>query len=440
MTGMKYDVVVVGSGIGGMVASSLLAHSGYKTALLEKLEIFGGRYTTIDYKGYLITSAAVYLDNPNGPTVQTLRDIGAENEVQLIKPTPYLKYRFNGKDYEIPEKGGAAAIIEMVARDKWEKDRVLNALYKALREEKETPSDEISFAQWLEQYTDNISIHKAWDTYAQTILGMWIREIPAGAFIRSVRAFRKYGSYYMWPKGHLRTIITAMKKRVDKNGVSMNRCKVKQIKVNNGKVEGVLAEREGREIDIDAKIVICNAGPKHTVEMAGAKNFTAEYMRDLRRSDHPTNGANIFFECDEPIMDFPGVLNVMDTDRPCSIYTPSMTWPDYAPEGKHCLWLWQPFPMLFKDVESEIEKGINNCRMCFPNFDKRAKVLLTSWFFGDWPLNRSACGYHLYQTTPIENLYNVGDGCSANDVILGEGSSESARVVVDMVKKKGKPA
>lgn len=438
MTSMKYDVVVIGSGIGGMVASSLLAHAGYKTALLEKLDIFGGRYTTINYKGYLITSAAVYLDNPNGPTVQTLRDIGAENEVELVKPTPYLKYRFNGKNYEIPEKGGVAAIVEMAAHNRWEAERVTKAIRTALKGE--TPPDEISFAQWLEQYTDNLSIHKAWDTYAMTILGMWIREVPAGAFIRSVRAFGKYGSYYMWPKGHLITIINAMKKRVDRNGISLSRAKVKEIKINNGVVEGVLVDQEGKELDIDAKVVISNAGPKHTVDMAGKENFTDDYMRDLRRSDRPTNGANIFFECDEPIMDFPGVLNVMDTDRPCSIYTPTMTWPDYAPEGKHCLWLWQPFPMVFKDVESEIEKGINNCRSVFPNFDKRAKVLLTSWFYGDWPLNRSACGSHLYQTTPVENLYNVGDGCSANDVILGEGASESARVVVDLVKKKVKPS
>ena len=40
-----YDCLVIGSGIGGMCAAARLACSGYKTIVIEKLPMLGGRYT-----------------------------------------------------------------------------------------------------------------------------------------------------------------------------------------------------------------------------------------------------------------------------------------------------------------------------------------------------------------------------------------------------------
>ena len=43
------DCLVIGSGIGGMCAAARLAYSGYKTIVIEKLPMLGGRYTQIEY-------------------------------------------------------------------------------------------------------------------------------------------------------------------------------------------------------------------------------------------------------------------------------------------------------------------------------------------------------------------------------------------------------
>ena len=42
------DCLVIGSGIGGMCAGARLANSGYKTIVIEKLPMLGGRYTQIE--------------------------------------------------------------------------------------------------------------------------------------------------------------------------------------------------------------------------------------------------------------------------------------------------------------------------------------------------------------------------------------------------------
>lgn len=48
----KYDVVVVGSGIGGLGAGALLAHGGYNTLVVEKMSRIGGRCSTEEYEGF----------------------------------------------------------------------------------------------------------------------------------------------------------------------------------------------------------------------------------------------------------------------------------------------------------------------------------------------------------------------------------------------------
>ena len=42
----KYDVIVIGSGVGGMCAVALLAYNGFCVLLAEKRRYLGGRFST----------------------------------------------------------------------------------------------------------------------------------------------------------------------------------------------------------------------------------------------------------------------------------------------------------------------------------------------------------------------------------------------------------
>lgn len=54
----RYDVVIVGAGIGGLMAAAWLAKEGRKVGIFERLSFIGGRYTELDYRGYAVTTAA----------------------------------------------------------------------------------------------------------------------------------------------------------------------------------------------------------------------------------------------------------------------------------------------------------------------------------------------------------------------------------------------
>ena len=54
----EYDVIIIGSGIGGMAAAALLAKKGVKTLVIESKERLGGRFSTINYEGFKLPTGA----------------------------------------------------------------------------------------------------------------------------------------------------------------------------------------------------------------------------------------------------------------------------------------------------------------------------------------------------------------------------------------------
>ena len=66
MQPQKYDVVVVGSGLGGLGAGSLLSHWGYKTLVVEKRNFVGGTFSTWEYEGFKLPVGAVMIHRGAG--------------------------------------------------------------------------------------------------------------------------------------------------------------------------------------------------------------------------------------------------------------------------------------------------------------------------------------------------------------------------------------
>lgn len=86
----RYDVIVIGSGLGGLTAAALLARAGRKTLLIERNYGFGGAAST--YKaGDLVVEASLHEtsnpNDPNDPKHHILSGLGVLDKVAWV-PTP----------------------------------------------------------------------------------------------------------------------------------------------------------------------------------------------------------------------------------------------------------------------------------------------------------------------------------------------------------------
>ena len=435
----KYDVAIIGGGIGGLAAAARLAAAGYKPIILEKQEVLGGRYTAADYKGYRITSAAYYIVHPDGPVIQLLRDMGVESQVEIAPaPEPYLKYRIDGKDHPIPRKGGTLALLPTVAGVE-EAERVQAAFRRAMRWQE--PVDEISFGDWLSQYTDNKKIHQVFNMMCMGASGGVLSSTPAGDFIRVIRAYGKYGGAWVLPRGHLKPLVDAVVGAIKSRGGEIRiRTKVKQILIDGLRVRGVLAEADGKGLEIEAKAVISDCSPHDMIKMAGEENFDKGYLNKVQQIK-TAEMFNIIWGCDKPMFDWPGVINFAQYDDFYHVFYSmdfSLTWRDLAPEGKYMLWAGFILPPEY-DIKKEIERGIRQCKENFPDLEKQGELLLVQVFRKTWPGLWATGGSDLGQRTPVENLYVVGDGAKPSGYCMAEGVTEGARLAVEDIKGRIKP-
>jgi len=137
------------------------------------------------------------------------------------------------------------------------------------------PEEQISFRAWLQQYTLN---ERVFERLSGDNLG----------YLRAKR-FRIPGQHwavYHSPKGqggltHLghsrlgnRSNAENLAKTVKGNGSEVwVGAPATEIKIKNGRVTGVVVEKNGKDVEVDASVVISNMGPKRTVQLAGREKL-----------------------------------------------------------------------------------------------------------------------------------------------------------------------
>jgi phytoene dehydrogenase-like protein len=100
----RYDAVVVGAGIGGLVTANLLAREGLSVLLVEQHYMTGGFCSTFRRGGYTFDAATHFyplLGNPQTLTGSLLAELGVET--RWVKMDPVDTFHFpDGSRFEVP--------------------------------------------------------------------------------------------------------------------------------------------------------------------------------------------------------------------------------------------------------------------------------------------------------------------------------------------------
>ena len=422
----EYDAIVLGSGVGGCCAAALLAYQGKRVLLAEKRAYLGGRFSTVNRDGYLCATGGLAV-----PVGQNLEQVCEQVGIPSgVKPSTKIATWLDGKLYD-HKHGVTRHIIREVADSPEEAQRVLSALNGAMNWK--APSNDISFRDWLNQYTRNYRIHGMFQSTISSLLTVNSHELPAGEYFKVIKVlspltfgFIEGGSLALWER--IRELV------IQAGGDVLVGASAEKILVNSArKVTGVQLRYQQQSHQLSAPIVISNLGPTATAQRMPAEFVESSYGLQLEKVT-PTAIMWLHFASDELLMDY-SAIGVGCSRRVNMIDIPSLEAEGVAPPGKHLYTVGAaPLDSINpQDIKGEFEEVMADLRDIFPDFDHKCRVLTKTCYRGKWPGFRTVPGTRPSHRTPVENLYNVGDGVCPPGYEGSMGAAKSAQIVFEEI-------
>lgn len=264
-------------------------------------------------------------------------------------------------------------------------------------------------------------------------------ELPAVVFLTyftTKSAFRTFG---FGSAGTITVYRAIADEFVRRGGELWLSAEVEQLRFDDdGRIRSIAIRRDEKPVEVGCQFVVSNIGPKATVALCGTESMPADYLRqvdDLR----PCPFVTINFATRTPLKGFDGVLTFGRTRRLCAVTTFAIC-PEMSPPGWFLHVGWgvpvpsdQPF-----DDELEIDLTLEDLREKVPEFCD-AKIVSVKIMKDAWPGQRAMAGSDLSIHTPVENLWNVGDGVKEYADGGMEACARSALRVVDEVTRRHGP-
>jgi phytoene desaturase len=416
-----FDVLVIGAGAGGMAAAARLNRLGYRTLLAESRDRVGGRASTVEIEGFRVNTGALIIET-GGENGKLFDDLGLQMGTRL--PAQPLVLRLGKRDVPVMNGVPGAALQAAVA--------LLGITGRRFPRLRPSPGRTLADATarrgpFLRGLLRNLT---------SALFAAEPADVEAALLFDYLTKPKALDTYAMHPEGSIGPWRVLADDFERNGGVLWLNSEVSRLTFDDaGRVDGAVVRRDGREVSVSVGAVVSNAGPLATVRMCGEDNLPGGYAERIRAASAPSTLITVNFASRRPLTTVPGVVFFGPTRRLAYAANLTETCPEMAPAGWHLYaGASTPHPATGPfDEDAEIKMLKSDLAEHFPGFET-AKILSVQICAGeDWPAQRAIAGRDLPQTTPIPNLFNVGDGVREWATAGQSGCVHSARLVVERI-------
>lgn len=310
----RYDAIVVGSGLGGLTAASLLARSGQRVLVAERHDRPGG-YAHAFRRGPFLFDSAVHLVGGCEPTPfegggllhRVLCAVGAREELTFERIDPLYTAVYPGLElraragleefiashataFPAERKGLEDLVSECLAiRDEARRAAELDSPFDVMRAPGHFPTllryRRATLARVMDEHLDDPRAKAVFATF-WPYLGLPPSRVSFLYFATMLLSYAAEGAFYC--KGSFQRLARALADAVERDGGEvLLRSPVRRIAVEGGRAVGIVLENGQR---VAAPVVISNADLRQTVEeLCGEARFPARWRRALARLEPSTS-------------------------------------------------------------------------------------------------------------------------------------------------------
>ncbi len=271
----SYDIIVIGSGLGGLTAANRLARIGHSVLILEHHYNLGGLATWFKRKGGHILDISLH-GFPTG-MIKTCRKYWSKEIADSIIRLKSI--RFDNPQFSFETTFDKADFARVLIDQFGVLKEVFDDFFDTVRNMNFYDDLSMTTRQLFEKFFPGRNdIHRLLMepiTYAN---GSTLDD-PAITYGIVFSNFMDKGVYTF--QGGTDKLIQKMKEELIKNGVDIyTRCLVDKVLIENKSVRGVQVNGK----DIYANAVLSNSNLLSTIQrLAGEDNFSAEYLDEVKK-------------------------------------------------------------------------------------------------------------------------------------------------------------
>jgi len=447
----KYDVVVIGAGIGGLTCAAYLAKKGRKVKVFEQHYVPGGCCTSFSRKGFKFDAGVLHLTGgkESGAFQRVLAALEIENEFEFKEQ--FQRFVFPGLiiDSSRDAEDLPRQLKELFPKERKGLTNLFNTIKAIYEDVKKLPTLSPLLAKYRNKSFQDLVDEHVKDTKLRALVNanwhLWYPPWKNSAIDYAALLITEQLRGYFYPVGGIQTVPDTLVRILKSHGGEIEyKAFVDKIVLENGRAAGIETKKGKR---IRAAQVVSNIAARATfLNLVGEENLPGDFVKTLNRLEISLSSFYVYLGVDiDPRaagVDAPETIvyetydNTKEWNRllkgelaiPCfGIAIPTLVDPSLAPPGKHVVIIMTmaPYHLSGKSWREEKErfakKLIAKAEKLIPGLSQHIVVqdAATPLTYERYTLNSmgAAMGWaftpkmflkRLEQKTLIPNLYLVG--------------------------------